>query len=61
MTIILQSPDGKFFRRIHPDGRVEKKTLGLEWEAHEPLPDHRRESYLTTMTRHLRWKKTEQP
>lgn len=64
--IILESPDGRCFRRIHApekgQHRIEKKMLGMEWE---PSPDilgspfistaalgH----YLETMTNKLHWK-----
>jgi hypothetical protein len=59
-SIVLQSPDGKFFRRIDPDGSFYKKYLGMPWERHDP--DHISEiklpKYLEIMTKKLKWKKT---
>lgn len=59
--IILQSKmqDGfQFFRRIHADGRVEKKLLGGEWESNDcaPLRPDRIEKHVATMTARLGWK-----
>lgn len=58
-TLILQSPDGRYFRRLHPDGRIERKVLGLDWHpADPPQLVVSRDIYLDTMTRRLGWKPT---
>lgn len=33
---VAMSSDGRYFRRITPDGHVERKYLGFQWETHEP-------------------------
>jgi hypothetical protein len=58
--IILQSPPCHgftFFRRIHADGRFEKKSLGGEWELNDPptIDLRRLEKYLHTMTQKIHW------
>ena len=60
--VVLQSPDGRFFRRIQADGYIEKKTLGMEWEPAPDLQDSPYlkpeciERYVTLMTERLHWK-----
>jgi len=59
--IVLKSPDKHgftFFRRIHQDGRVEKKLLGQEWEPNDTptIEMGRLEKYLYQMTQRLGWK-----
>lgn len=64
LPIILVSKDGQFFRKIYasanPDADcvMEKKTLGLPWEAHdEPtIAAKRVDGYVETMTKRLGWK-----
>ena len=59
--ITLESPSKNgftFFRRIHADGRVEKKSLGMEWEPNDTptIQMERLDKYLYTMTQRLGWK-----
>jgi hypothetical protein len=59
--LILQSPDKNgftFFRRIHADGRVEKKYLGGEWEPNDTpvIEMNRLEKYLYQMIKRIGWK-----
>lgn len=59
--IVIQSPTANgftFFRRIHADGRAEKKLLGGEWEPNDTptIQMDRLEKYLFTMTKRLGWK-----
>lgn len=58
--IILTSPDGQYFRRIHEDGRIEKKHLGMEWEANDTpmITPTALPGYLRTMTERLNWKQS---
>lgn len=58
--IVLQSKSAQgftFFRRIHADGRVERKQLGLEWEPNDTptIQMDRLDKYLFTMTKRLGW------
>ena len=62
--VVISCPQGTFFRRIQPDGFIEKKRLGMDWE---PAPDGdgnpfipitRIQGYIATMTEKLRWKKS---
>ena len=62
--VVLTSPDGGWFRRVQPDGFIERKRLGMDWE---PAPDgdgnpfiriERIAGYVRTMTEKLRWKQT---
>ena len=56
--IVLQSPDGQFFRRISANGSFERKILGLDWEKHDPdfISSKDLPKYLETMTKRLKWK-----
>ncbi len=59
--IVLQSPQTHgftFLRRIHADGRVEKKHLGAEWQPNDTpiIQMDRLEKYLFHMTRRVGWK-----
>jgi len=62
LPIILQSKDGRCFRRIGTDGRHEKKWLGMEWELVDedrpfmPLKDIA--GYVRTLTGKLGWKQS---
>lgn len=62
MNIILQSPDGRFFRKIESDGSFYHKTLGFPWEKHDPekISGKELQRYLETMTTKLKWKATQQ-
>lgn len=57
-TITLESPDGQFSRRINPDGSFQTKTLGMEWEKHDPDYIERAKvaGYVATMVKRLKWK-----
>lgn len=59
--IVLQSKQTEgftFFRRIHADGRVEKKLLGQDWEPNDTptIQMERLEKYLYQMTQRLGWR-----
>lgn len=58
--IVLESSGQQgytFFRRIHSDGRVEKKLMGQDWEPNDTptIQMDRLEKYLYTMTHRLGW------
>ena len=60
LPIILQSPtrDGfTFFRRINADLSMEQKSLGMDWQPHDPptliMP---LDKYLYHMTKRVNWK-----
>lgn len=57
-TIILQSKDGRFFRRIDADGGFYQKTLGMPWEKHDPetISEKEKPKYIETLTKKLGWK-----
>ena len=57
-TITLESPDGQFFRRILPDGTFQDKTLGLEWQPHDPafIEPEKVPGYVALMVKRLKWK-----
>ena len=57
-TMILQSKDGRFFRRIDADGGFYQKTLGMPWERHDPetISEKEKPKYIETLTKKLGWK-----
>lgn len=56
--VILESPDGKFFRRIDADGSFWDKRLGLPWKRHDPPTISEGEAvvYVDAMISKLGWK-----
>lgn len=60
MNIILISPDGTSFRRVHEDGRVEVKELNGQWsEPRLPLPcSQSRDSFVDFMVTNLGYTKS---
>lgn len=60
LPILLESPvrhGYTFFRRINADMTLDEKSLGMEWQRHDPptltMP---LEKYLYHMTKRMGWK-----